>query len=266
MSSAHNPEIQPESPAGHDDADVPLKAKTAPVPPARLWAWALTASLAAGLAAWLMGERLLVAYRNELAPAGGAFPPPEVTFARIAAEQFVASLTFAALGAQLGLALGIAGAGVRRSLVAAGLAGLAGFILGGIAAAVAARGLLPIYFAHQKPLDHSLALPLLTHAGVAAAAGLTGGLALGLGLGGWAGRTLVGGLLGAAGGATLYEFVGAIAFPSGRTSEPISAAPATRLFFFLAVALLTAAGAVWMARNPSPSARPARHQTAAPPD
>jgi hypothetical protein len=203
-----------------------------------------------------VGERLLVAYHDELAPNAGPFPPPSVTFARIAAEQFVATLTFAALGSLLGLALGIAGGSARRSVAAAGRAGPAGFVLGGVAAAAAARGLLPIYFAYQNPLDHSLVLPLLTHAGVATAAGLAGGLALGLGIGGWVSQTLAGGLLGAAGGAILYEIVGALAFPNGGTSEPIAAAPATRLFFLLAVALLTAVGAVWMARNPVTNTRP----------
>jgi hypothetical protein len=249
MSTSHDPEVRPDSPAGHDDADVPIKAKAVAIPAARLWTWALGAGLAAGLAAWLVGEGLLVAYQDELAPNGGPFPPPEVTFARIAAEQFVATLTFAALGALLGFALGVAGGGARWSLVAAVWAGLAGHTLGAVATAAAARGLLPIYFAHQKPLDDSLVLPLLTHAGIAAAAGLAGGLALGLGVGGRVGSTLVGGLLGAAGGATLYEIVGALAFPSGRTGEPVSGMPVTRLFFLLAVSLLTAAGAVGMARN-----------------
>jgi hypothetical protein len=75
---------------------------------------------------------------------------------------------------------------------------------------------------------------------------------LGLGLGGAVGRTIGGGLLGGAGGACLYELVGALAFPNARTGDPISTAPATRVFFLLAVSLLTAAGAVWLARGAAP--------------
>jgi len=209
------------------------------------------ASLAAGLAAWLVGEGRLVAYHDQLRPGSGPFPPPEVALAVIATQKLVAIQTFVALGANLGLALGIAGGGVRRSVMASGWAGLAGLILGGVAAGAAAVGLVPIYFANHDPLDDSLLLPLLTHAGVAAAAGVAGGLALGLGMGGWVGRMSVGGLLGAVGGAIVYELVGALAFPSGRTGEPLSATPTTRLFFLLAVALLTAVGAVWLARTPA---------------
>jgi len=257
MPSSLDPESRPDSAPGPDDAGQPINAAAVAVavPPARLWIWALGAGLASGLGAWLMGEGLLVAYHDELFPRSGAFPPPEVGLAVIATKTLVATLTFAALGALLGHALGVAGGGARRCAGAAGWAGLTGLIVGGVAGGAAALGLLPIYFANQNPLDDSLLLPLLTHAGVASAAGVAGGLALGLGIRGSVGRTLGGGLLGAVGGAILYELVGALAFPSGRTGEPLSATPVTRLFFFLAVALLTAMGAVWMARTPAPRSR-----------
>jgi hypothetical protein len=67
---------------------------------------------------------------------------------------------------------------------------------------------------------------------------------------------LGGGLLGAAGGAIFYEIVAALAVPNGRTGEPVSATPATRLFFLLAVAILAAAGALWMIRIPAQRSRP----------
>jgi hypothetical protein len=172
--------------------------------------------------------------------------------ALIAAKKLVATLTYTLVAASLGLALGIAGGGARRSLKAAGYAGPAGLVLGGVAGTAAALVLLPVYFARHDPLDDSLLLPLMTHAGFAASVGAAAGLALGLGLGGRVvGRTSGGGLLGAVVGASLYEILGALAFPSGRTGEPLSATPWTRLFFILAVVLLTAAGAVWMARGPA---------------
>jgi hypothetical protein len=255
MSASPDPASPPESAPGPADTGEPIIAVPVAVPTAQLWTWGVGASLAAGLAAWLAGEGGLIAYHDQLAPQSGPFPPPEVALAVIATKKLVATLTFVALGASLGFALGIAGGGARRSVDAAGWAGLAGLLLGGFAAGAAALGLLPIYFANQEPLDDSLVLPLLTHAGVAAAAGVAGGLALGLGMGGGVGRTIGGGLLGAVGGAIVYELVGALAFPSGRTGEPLSATPTTRLFFLLAVALLAAVGAIWMARAPAPKSK-----------
>jgi hypothetical protein len=164
----------------HDAGSPPAAALT--VRAARLWTWAVGAGLVAGLAAWFVGERLLVAYHGELTPTGGGIPKPEVGLALIAAKKLVATLTFLTLGATLGLALGIAGGCARWCLTAAGRAGLAGLVLGGVAASGAALVLLPVYFAHHDPLDDSLVLPLMTHAGVAASIGAAGGLALGLGL------------------------------------------------------------------------------------
>ena len=79
---------------------------------------------------------------------------------------------------------------------------------------------------------------------VGAAAGF--GFALGLGIERpvWWLSSAFGGLLGAVAAAVLYEFVGAIAFPLDKTSEPVSATIGTRLFAQLVVAVLTAAGAI----------------------
>jgi hypothetical protein len=211
MSSALDPEIPRDRDPGRDEVGPLANGTAVDLPAARLWAWAVGAGLVAGLAGWLVGEGILAAYYDALHPALGAFPPPSVRLGVIQAEKEVAILTFTALGAFLGLALGVAGGVVRRSVVAAGWAGLAGLILGGVATGGAAVGLVSLYWAYQNPLDDSLLVPLLTHAGVAAAAGAAGGLALGIGLRGWVGWTFQGGLLGAAAGASLYELVGVLA-------------------------------------------------------
>src|SRR4051794_35400008 len=98
MSATLDPESQPDSAPGPVDAGQPINAAVGR-PTARLWTWALGAGLAAGLVAWLVGEGLLVAYHDELTPKSGPFPKPSDTFALIAAEKFVATLTFAAQGA-----------------------------------------------------------------------------------------------------------------------------------------------------------------------
>src|SRR5262245_18680050 len=105
MSSSLDPESRPDGAPGRDDAGHPTNAAAVAVPTARLWTWVVGAGLAAALATWLVGEELLVAYRNELRPKIRTFPVPEDLYAVIAAEKLVATLTFAAQGALLGLAL-----------------------------------------------------------------------------------------------------------------------------------------------------------------
>jgi hypothetical protein len=255
MPTALEPDPGPDGGSEGDGTAVPTHGAAAAVPAARLWTWAVASALGAALAAWLVGEWLLVVYHDALNPRAGPFPPPSVKLGMIKAQSDVATLTFTAYGALLGLTLGVAGGAARRLVAAAGRAGLAGLVLGGGVGGGAAASLGRIYFAHQDPLDDSLLLPLLTHVGIAAAAGGAAGWVLGLGLGGSVGRTIGGGVLGAAGGACLYELVGALVFPNARTGDPVSAAPVTRMFFLLAVSLLTAAGAVWVARSAAPGSR-----------
>src|SRR5262249_19242775 len=125
MSSTPEPESPRDNAPGPDSAGPPASAAPIGVLSAGLWAWAVGAGVAAGIAAWLVCEQLLVVYHDDLTRNVGAFPPPEVTYARIAAEKHVATLSFTALGGLLGLALGVAGGGARRSALAAGGAGLA---------------------------------------------------------------------------------------------------------------------------------------------
>ena len=77
------------------------------------------------------------------------------------------------------------------------------------------------------------------------------GLALGLGLGGGANvaRAMIGGILGAALAAAIYEFAGAIAFPLAQTFRPMAADVVPRLMAQLSVALCVAAGAFGAARH-----------------
>jgi hypothetical protein len=88
-------------------------------------------------------------------------------------------------------------------------------------------------------------LPLLTQGGVWSLVGAAGGLALGLGLGslGQAVRAGLGGLVGAALGAAVYEALAAFSFPNDETDQPVSKTWVTRLIVRLLVAGFAAAGA-----------------------
>jgi hypothetical protein len=139
------------------------------------------------------------------------------------------------------------------------VAAAAGLALGGAAATGAAHVLLSVYFRNVEPEENTLTLPLLTHGGIWAAIGAAAGLAFGLGLGGrgrWA-RGALGGLLGGVAATMVYDLVGALAFPLDKTSHPVSATVATRLFAQLAVAAFVAAGAALSADDTSRRASPA---------
>src|SRR5262249_27514140 len=111
--------------------------------------------------------------------------------------------------------------------------------------------LLPVFYRNEDPISGDLILPLLTQGAVWTVVGAAGGLALGLGLGGH-GRPLraaLGGLLGAALGAIIYEAVSAVGFPNDEPAQPVSKAWVTRLLVRVLVAVLAAAGAALAAES-----------------
>lgn len=147
---------------------------------------------------------------------------------QVKADTRNAVIAFAALGATLGFGLGAAGGLARRSGRQALRAGAVGFILGGVLTAITSFALVPLYFVadarSREDLSHDLLTPLLTIGGVWAVAGLVGGASFAFGLGGGRGqlaRTALGGFVGAALGASLYQVLGAIAFPSSQAAVPI---------------------------------------------
>jgi hypothetical protein len=164
-----------------------------------------------------------------------------------------ATLSYGALGALLGMALGAAGGMARRSPGAAITAALIGLVLGAAAGTGTTFLLLPWYYAlHAVPspdnATQELCLALATHGGIWVAVGTAAGLALGLGLGGGrVARTIIGGILGAALAAAIYEFGGAVVFPLDRTLQPMAMQPGPRLLAHLAVALCVSAGTLWAA-------------------
>jgi hypothetical protein len=218
-------------------------------PTGRLVAWALGAGLLAGVASWLIGEL-----------ARDTFRPPlyqhnimghvlmKATFADQSAADFRnATFAFAVLGGFMGGVLGIAGGLASRSTPAGTKAAAVGVVLGSLMGAICSLGLLPVYFraldVAQEQLSRDLVLPLMIHTGIWAACGLAAGIAFGLGLGvGMAqvARSGIGGLIGAALGACIYEITGAMVFADDMTTNPLSLTWSTRLLARLLVATLSA--------------------------
>jgi hypothetical protein len=202
------------------------------------WALALAAGLLAGVIAWASGEATLVpeaAYENK---------KEHVHVALSVAGIRNGIISFGALGAATGLALGLAGGLIARSALRAIGAGATGMLLGGGVGAALSQLILPIYYNHST--SGELTYSLMVHGGIWTAVGATAGLAFGIGLGGW--RAALSGMLGGACAALLaaviYEFAG-ILFPLALTDRPISQTWQSRLLARLLVAGLTAVGVVF---------------------
>jgi hypothetical protein len=222
----------------------------APMPPTgRLVAWALGAGLLAGVASWLIGELARDTFRPPLYQQNVmGHVLMKATFADQSSADFRnATLAFAVLGGFMGGVLGIAGGLARRSTAAGTKAAAVGVVFGSLVGAICSLGLLPVYFraldVAQEQLSRDLVLPLMIHSGIWAACGLAAGIAFGLGLGvGMAqvARSGIGGLIGAALGACIYEITGAMVFADHMTTSPLSLTWSTRLLARLLVATLSA--------------------------
>jgi len=224
----------------------------------RGWSIVLAAGLLAGLAGFGIGE------------AAPALTPPDLDLPQEIRASMrkneeierrmgigrdrAATLTYGGLGMILGLALGIAGGLVRRSPTAAVAAGLAGLVLGAALGAGATRAVLPYYHATRAAANdenktNDLALALMTHGAIWTAVGAAAGLAFGLGLGGGGriARAILGGILGACLAAGIYEFAGALIFPTEETFRPMAVTATPRLLAHLGVAICVAVGAFGIA-------------------
>jgi hypothetical protein len=176
---------------------------------------------------------------------------------RVSAERGNATLCFAVLGAVVAGAAGAAGGLARRSPRGAAIAAVVGACLGAVFAAVGSFLVLPFYFQRldvaQEELSREVLFPLLIHAGIWACAGAAAGLALGLGLArkNRVAPAVLGGLIGSVLGALIYEVVGAVAFPSSKTTQPLAEFWAPRLLACLCVALLATSLAAVAATSPA---------------
>jgi hypothetical protein len=257
----------PSSPSGSPwlkgprrNTDAPAKQDVGPSSSVRGWSIVLGAGILAGAAGFGIGEaapKLTPPDLLNLPPeirASSSQKPLEIERRMGIARDRAATLAYGGLGMVLGLALGAAGGLVRRSSTAAIAAGLTGLILGAAAGAGTTRAILPYYHttrgsATDENKTNDLELALMTHAAIWSAVGAAAGFALGLGLGGGGriARATLGGILGAGLAAVIYEFAGAIIFPTDQTFRPMAFAAAPRLLANLAVAICAGVGAFGVA-------------------
>ena len=134
-------------------------------------------------------------------------------------------------------------------------AGTLGLVLGGAAGAAAAFALSQVFHewfrASTDNFSKDLRWPLLLHVGMWLPAGVFGGLALGIGHEGWRRglQAAFGGVLGVVAAAFLYEILGALMFPTAKTTHPIAIDGRARLLAHMSVSLLVAVVAAWSLRN-----------------
>ena len=203
-----------------------------------MWVLSLAAGLAAGLIAWSIGEAMIVPEMGRMGARGETVLPPSVS------GSHNGIVSFGALGAALGLGMGLVGGLIRRSFLRACVAALSGLCLGGGVGVVTSWLILPVFYKHLT--DDDLTYSIITHGGVWAAVGGAAGLAFALGLGEW-GRMLratVGGAGAALLATVIYEFAGGILSPFAMTKLPVSVTWQSRLAARLLVALLVVAGVV----------------------
>ncbi len=220
----------------------------------RCWTFVLAAGFLAGLSGWGLGELGHGAFDVRL----NADSRTEGTEEALQnAQQQNVMLVLGLYGVTLGGFFGLAGGAIRRSLLWGTFAATAGAVLGGLAGVGVAWGLVPVFSKHVHLDSNDLLLPILLHAGMWAALGLTSGLAFGVGIGGGGKRlgvAILGGILGAVLGGVLFDVLGAIVFPLDRTSHPISITAVSRLAARMMIALGIAVGLV-LAVQPSPRQR-----------
>jgi hypothetical protein len=236
-----------------------------PAPPAveassgrRTWIFAIIAAIVAGFGSWGVVEGVLLSYATAFQSHTQPYPTAEEIARIIRARIVSGTITFGATGAMVGLAFGLAGGASRRSIKRAALAGMAGLIVGGLAETGAAYGGLKFIYTKIDMQADDMLQTLLSHEALWAVVGLAGGLAFGLGIGGWRAwlKSAVGGLVGAAIATVVYEFLGALVFPTDGTHLPYANTAITRALAQVLIALGIAIGAVAM-MNDGGKKRPA---------
>jgi hypothetical protein len=211
--------------------------------PDRTWPSLLVAGLTSAILTGAAGEvtatRIDPGGNSALSPMEGGGPSLE-SIRR--ATLLNAAFTYGVQGGTLGLLLGLAGAAGRRSIKRALIGGTVGLTSGAVVGACASLGTFTMFLDHVDPNSDNLVPPLLAHASVWGLLGAAGGLAYGLGRGGCTARAVLGGLLGAAVGAALYEVAGAVLFAGDKTTRPLADARLPRLVGYAATDLLAALG------------------------
>ena len=214
----------------------------------RIWGFLALGVLVGALGSWLAAESVLSAYRSQTSPKLKPVQDEKDALLLLTARVNSGRLAYVAVGGVLplclGIAAGLAGGSMRRSLVGAGIGALGGIAIAALATSLA----LPAFYKSWEPSSFDMTVPLMTHGAIWSSIGVAVGLAIGIGLGtggsAATGKAIVGGFFGAIAVTALYEVVGGIAFPSGKTELPFADSMLLRAMSIVLLAIMTAAGAM----------------------
>jgi hypothetical protein len=214
----------------------------------RVAAWALAAALVAGLLAWLVGETPYSQVRpsriwlNTL----GNLSLSTTKATELEALTKRSARVNGAFGALLGLAFGLAGALARGHLRSGAKAAILGLVLGAIAGAALPFLAVPLHDHLRRSSPDETLASILMHGSIWGAIGAVASLALAIGAGGHSRRLvacMVGGILGALIGTTIFDLLGGMALPLDETGEALSKSTTARMMAYLIVAVSVALGA-----------------------
>ena len=257
-----NPTSVPPSPQGEASASL-APDSTSPgspwfsKPSTALRFWTLGAGLGATLISWLLIEIT----HDTFKPKGTAAQFMNTTFLipgaaeRARADTRNAALAMGLTGAAMGLAFGLAGGLLRRSISTAGIAAFVGLVVGAASACGTTLASVPLASRLQQrdPGNSSIemASSLIVHGLPWAAMGAVGGLAFGIGQGNrQAFRGLLGGLVGAVGGVFLYEIIVALALPGSKLTDPVALTWQVRLLAQAVAVMSVAVGIASLCARP----------------
>jgi hypothetical protein len=209
----------------------------------RVWSIALAGGLAAALISGLGSEWAHDAFKPQLFKVTIAFTTyiqPTADSLNVA-DRKNATLVFTILGGVTGLVMGLAGGLVGRSAWRSVLAGLAGLVIGAGSGGVAALALVPLFYLRVVPDPNDLLSPILIQGAIWIAIGAVGGLAFGIGVGGWKRLpdSVGGACVGALVASLVFHVLATVLFPDSGSVGPVPTSALARLLaaFLISVAI-----------------------------
>jgi hypothetical protein len=224
----------------------------------RLWVFSILAGVLAGISGWGAGE---AAEPNFPASLNQFSHPNDLTQQRslnllrnlkLQMQKKKGAIAYGLLAGLAGVYLAVAGGLARRSFSDTPKAAIIALIVGAGLAVALAYWLVPWYFrwidlALEADVNNDPARGFIIHLGIWISAAVAAGLGLGLasGEGEKVLPGIIGGLLGVALAAIIYESIGYAVFLSEDAASPVPGTSLTRLIAHMLVGVLVAVGAAW---------------------
>jgi hypothetical protein len=253
----HDLDDQSSTASAHDDAAAPATSNVGEARPRTVWLLVLTASLAAGAAAWYLGEKTQNYFKPSEAASKNIQDPGPLRRELATIMPRNSAISYGILGALIGLGLGLAGGLARGSPASALVVAGPAAVVGAAAGAGLSFALVPFHLAGFDPTNPSLMLSLFIRSGIGAAIGASAGLIFAIALAAprRAARIALGGLMGGLVAAFAFEVLMPFIDPLDRNDQAVPTTPLARFLALMSSALLIGIGVVLAARRGEPIVR-----------